>query len=60
MEGGAARAAVPGLQIGDGECRLCKLFVIESAVHLAELEFDLDLRAGNRGNWRSLPGELTS
>jgi hypothetical protein len=35
--------SAPGLQIGDEEFQFCKLFVIESALHLAELDFDLDL-----------------
>jgi len=35
--------SAPGLQVGDEEFQFCKLFVIESALHLAELDFDLDL-----------------
>jgi hypothetical protein len=35
--------SVPGLQIGDEEYQFCKLFVIEAAIHLAEMDFDLDL-----------------
>lgn len=31
-----------GLQIGDEEYQFCKLFVIEAAIHLAEMDFDLD------------------
>jgi hypothetical protein len=34
---------VPGLQVGEEEYQFCKLFVIESALHLAELDFALDL-----------------
>jgi hypothetical protein len=33
---------LPG-QIGDEEYQFCKLFVIETAIHLAEMDFDLDL-----------------
>ncbi len=35
--------SLPGHQVGDDEYQTCKLFVIESALHLAELDFDLDL-----------------
>ena len=35
--------AVPGLDVGDEEYQFCKQFVIETALHLAELDFDLDL-----------------
>lgn len=35
--------AVPGLAPGDEEYQFCKQFVIETALHLAELDFDLDL-----------------
>jgi tetratricopeptide (TPR) repeat protein len=34
---------VPSLRVGEEEYQFCKLFVIESALHLAELDFDLDL-----------------
>jgi hypothetical protein len=33
----------PGLQVGDEEYRFCKQFVIEVALRLAEMDFDLDL-----------------
>jgi len=36
---------VPGLRIGDQEYQFCKLFVIEAAIHLAELDFDHDLES---------------
>jgi hypothetical protein len=36
-------AAVPGLEVGDAEYQFCKQFVIETALHMAELDFDLDL-----------------
>lgn len=32
-----------GLQVGDEEYQFCKQFVIETALHLAETDFDLDL-----------------
>jgi hypothetical protein len=35
----------PGLRLGDDEYQFCKLFVVETAVHLAELDFDLDLHS---------------
>ncbi len=35
--------SVPGLPIGDEEYQFCKLFVIEAAIRLAEVDFDLDL-----------------
>ena len=34
---------VPGLQVGDEEYQFCKQFVIETALHLAAMDFDLDL-----------------
>jgi hypothetical protein len=34
---------VPGLRMGDDEYQFCKQFVIEAALHLAEMDFDLDL-----------------
>jgi hypothetical protein len=34
---------VPGLEAGDEEYQFCKQFVIEAALHLAEMDFDLDL-----------------
>ena len=33
----------PGLQVGDAEYQFCKQFVIEAAIRLAEMDFDLDL-----------------
>jgi hypothetical protein len=39
--------AVPGLDVGDDEYQFCKQFVIETALHLAEPEFDLDLSRGD-------------
>lgn len=36
---------VPGFQLGDDEYQFCKQFVIETALHLAELDFDLNLAA---------------
>jgi hypothetical protein len=35
---------LPGLQAGDEEYQFCRQFVIEAALHLAEMDFDLDLR----------------
>lgn len=35
---------IPGLHLGDEEYQFCKMFVIEAALHLAEMDFDLDLR----------------
>jgi tetratricopeptide (TPR) repeat protein len=49
---------VPGLLVGEEEYQFCKLFVIESALHLAELDFDLDLGrncAGTPGEHRPAP-----
>jgi hypothetical protein len=43
LGGGRTVQALPGHQVGDDEYQTCKLFVIESALHLAELDFDLDL-----------------
>jgi len=34
---------MPGLPLGDEEYQFCKLFVIEAAIHLAEMDFDLNL-----------------
>ena len=34
---------VPGLPLGDEEYQFCKLFVIETAIQLAEMDFDLNL-----------------
>jgi hypothetical protein len=34
-----------GLQVGDEEYQFCKHFVIETALHLAEMDFNLDLRS---------------
>jgi hypothetical protein len=39
---------MPGLLVGDEEYQFCKLFVIEAAIHLAEMDFDLDLEALRR------------
>lgn len=45
FDGGRDRfvAPAPGLQVGDQEYQFCKQFVIETALHLAEIDFDLDL-----------------
>jgi len=43
---------MPGLQAGDEEYQFCKLFVIEAAIHLAEMDFDLDLEALRRDHQR--------
>ena len=48
MAGHREVRAVPGLQIGGEEYQFCKLFVIEAAIHLAEMDFDLDIE----GLWR--------
>jgi hypothetical protein len=48
MDGHREVRTVPGLQIGGEEYQFCKLFVIEAAIHLAEMDFDLDLE----GLWR--------
>lgn len=34
-----------GLEINDDEYKFCRQFVIESALHLAEMDFDLDVHA---------------
>jgi hypothetical protein len=39
---------MPGLQLGDEEYQFCKLFVVEAAIHLAAMDFDLDIE----GLWR--------
>jgi hypothetical protein len=33
----------PGLQVGDEDYQFCKLFVIETAIHLAEMDLDLNV-----------------
>jgi hypothetical protein len=43
MDGHREVRSVPGLNVGDDEYQFCKQFVIETALHLAELDFDLDL-----------------
>jgi hypothetical protein len=43
---------VPGILLGDEEYEFCKLFVIEAAIHLAEMDFDLDLEALRREHQR--------
>jgi hypothetical protein len=43
MDGHREVRPVPGLSVGDDEYQFCKQFVIETALHLAELDFDLDL-----------------
>ena len=43
LDGGRTLQPLPGHQVGDDEYQAGKLFVIESALHLAELDFDLDL-----------------
>ena len=43
MDGHREVRALPGLDVGDEEYQFCKQFVIETALHLAELDFDLDL-----------------
>jgi tetratricopeptide (TPR) repeat protein len=35
--------ALPGLKVGDDDYQFCKQFVVETALHLAELDFDLNL-----------------
>jgi hypothetical protein len=42
----------PGLHAGDEEYQFCKLFVIETAIHLAEMDFSLDLDALRREHQR--------
>ena len=49
--------AVPGLQVGGDEYQFCRLFVIETAVHLAEMDFDLDLPGIAREHQRRLREE---
>lgn len=43
MDGHREVRPLPSLQTGDEEYQFCKLFVIEAAIHLAEMDFDLDL-----------------
>jgi hypothetical protein len=43
MDGHREVRPVPGLEVGDEEYQFCKQFVIETALHLAELDFDLNL-----------------
>lgn len=35
---------LPGFEAGDEEYQFCRQFVIETALHLAEMDFDLDLK----------------
>jgi len=57
---------IPGLHLGDEEYQFCKLFVIEAALHLAEMDFDLDLRGLKRESQKqrqvqaAQPGAATS
>jgi hypothetical protein len=45
MDGRREVRSIPGLHVGDDEYQFCKQFVIESALQLAELDFDLDVLA---------------
>jgi hypothetical protein len=45
MDGARHVAAAPGLQVGDQDYAFCRNFVIEAALHLASMDFDLDLVA---------------
>ena len=43
MDGHRDVRPIPGLHVGDEEYQFCKQFVIEAALHLAEMDFDLDV-----------------
>lgn len=45
VDGNRTVRPVPGIQVGDEEYQFCKLFVIEAAIQLAEMDFDLDFEA---------------
>lgn len=56
MDGSRHVSPFPGLQVGEQEYAFCRNFVIESALHLASMDFDLDLPA----LWRaSVAGPVT-
>ncbi len=42
---------VPGLVVTDDDYHFCQEFVITAAVHLSEVDFDLDLDALERDHW---------
>jgi hypothetical protein len=44
MDGHREVHPLPGFEAGDDEYQFCRQFVIETALHLAEMDFDLDLR----------------
>jgi hypothetical protein len=44
MDGHREVHPLPGFETGDEEYQFCRQFVIEAALHLAEMDFDLDLR----------------
>jgi hypothetical protein len=43
MDGRREVWPIPGLDVGDDEYQFCKNFVIETALYLAAMDFDLDL-----------------
>jgi len=43
MDGHRDVRPVPGQQVGDDDYQFCRQFVIETALHLAETDFDLDV-----------------
>lgn len=43
MDGHREVRPMPGLQVGNEEYQFCRQFVIETALHLAEMDFDLNL-----------------
>ena len=52
---------VPGIQLGEEEYEFCKLFVIEAAIQLTEMDFDLNLedlwREHQRKSWQAQPAQ---
>jgi hypothetical protein len=44
MDGHRKVHPLPGFEAGDDEYQFCRQFVIETALHLAEMDFNLDLR----------------
>ena len=43
MTGAREVRPIPGLVVGEDDYQWCRQFVIETALHLAEIDFDLDL-----------------
>ena len=54
LDGGRRVWPTPGLQVGDDEYQFCKKFVIETALHLAEVDFDFDLYSMWDHQWQQI------